>query len=265
MPRARNIKPGFFDNSELGKLPSDIRLLYIALWTLSDRDGVLEYDAAVIRRYVFGYKPEITEEMINGYLTVLSRLDNQDSVVLKEYNNKKYIVLLKFPIHQNPHHTEKKGRLPELSVLKSMDNIDLTVTSPLSNVINPADSLIPNSLIPDSPPPEDYTKEFEQFKMSYPLQGRGFGSIKDAKAKFIVARKKDTFTNIMIGVNKYASYIRNTGQDNKDAFRWIEKEQWRDDYSILPKGITNHNYRTKPTADDNWTAGTMQFLSENAE
>ncbi len=40
MARARNIKPGFFDNEILGELPALTRLLFIGLWCLADREGV---------------------------------------------------------------------------------------------------------------------------------------------------------------------------------------------------------------------------------
>jgi len=42
MPRARNIKPGFFKNEDLIELPFEARLLFIGLWTLADREGRLE-------------------------------------------------------------------------------------------------------------------------------------------------------------------------------------------------------------------------------
>ena len=35
MARARNIKPGFFDNEILGELPALTRLLFIGLWCLA--------------------------------------------------------------------------------------------------------------------------------------------------------------------------------------------------------------------------------------
>ena len=42
MARARNIKPGFFLNEELGVLPPLVRILFAGLWCIADRDGRLE-------------------------------------------------------------------------------------------------------------------------------------------------------------------------------------------------------------------------------
>ncbi len=43
MARARNIKPGFFQNEELAELEPIDRLAFIALWTVCDYKGCLEY------------------------------------------------------------------------------------------------------------------------------------------------------------------------------------------------------------------------------
>lgn len=74
--------------------------------------------------------------------------------------------------------------------------------------------------------------QFDQFWNSYPVNQRNKGSKKEALAKFKIAIKKDSFENIMQGVKAYEAYIRNTGQPNKDTFRWLNNEAWRDDYTI---------------------------------
>ena len=53
MARARNIKPGFFRNSDLVELPMDARLLFIGLWTLADRMGRLEDRPKQIKMEIF--------------------------------------------------------------------------------------------------------------------------------------------------------------------------------------------------------------------
>lgn len=154
MARSRNIKPGFFDNSELGAQDSDIRLLFIALWQLADREGILEYNPAVLRRYAFGYRDSVTDKDINRYITVMSRLDNGDTLDIKQLGNNQYIIITNFERHQSPHHTEKKGKLPSLEALLEAGSVDLTVRQPLLHGENPSDScfLIPDSciMIPDS-------------------------------------------------------------------------------------------------------------------
>ena len=53
MARSRNIKPGFFTNDGLAELPFEVRLLFIGLWTLADREGRLEDRPKRIRMEIF--------------------------------------------------------------------------------------------------------------------------------------------------------------------------------------------------------------------
>jgi hypothetical protein len=138
--RSRNIKPAFFKNDLLAELDHAARLLFIGLWCLADRNGLVEYRARRIRAEVFPYEPEID---VDGYITVISRLGFIR--VLTDGNND-WILIENFSKHQNPHHTEKT-KLPDPKSLKEKGSSEVPDTSPLSNVMNPADSLL---LIPDS-------------------------------------------------------------------------------------------------------------------
>lgn len=79
---------------------------------------------------------------------------------------------------------------------------------------------------------ENNISDFESFWLAYPINKRTKGSKKEAQLKFNVALKKNSFKNIMQGVKDYENYIRSTGQSNQDAFRWLEKERWRDEYHV---------------------------------
>ena len=266
MPRARNIKPGTFENEHLGALPGDIQLLFISLWTLADREGVVECRVPKIRTYTFRYRPDITDEVLNGYITVLTRLDLGKMLSRVKYQGDDYLIIHNFIKHQNPHHTEKKGSLPKLEDLKANETADngyLTVRSPLEHGYTYADSLIPDSLIPDSVVEttnldDGVMDEFEIFWQDFPVNGRNKGSRKDAVKKFQIARKKASFNEIMTGVNDYAYYIQQSGQSNQDAFRWLEKERWREDYAC---GVKTGG--KAPSAHDNFTAGILLSLSED--
>lgn len=132
--RSRNIKPGFFKNEILGKLDPCCCIFFAGLWCMADREGRLECRPERLRVEILPYRTDITEDKINGYLTVLSRLG-----FTAHYNveGNTYIQLINFKKHQSPHHTEKQSQLPEITE----DNI-LTVDSPLFHGGNPPDSLI---------------------------------------------------------------------------------------------------------------------------
>lgn len=67
MARSRNIKPRFFTNDVLGKLPALTRLLFAGLWTISDREGRLEDRPMRIRAEVLPYDDTCDpEEMLQS-------------------------------------------------------------------------------------------------------------------------------------------------------------------------------------------------------
>jgi hypothetical protein len=163
--RARNIKPGFWKNEYLVELPYEYRLLFIGLWMLADRDGLLEDRPKKIKMELF---PADNVEVTEG----LDLLEEMGMIERYSAEGVKVIFITGFSKHQNPHHTEKKSELPpkerefhgdeaEVSGDDSvdpetpndnsqLDNGELTVNPPLDNGEYPADSLIPDSLIPDS-------------------------------------------------------------------------------------------------------------------
>lgn len=128
--RSRNIKPGFFKNEELAECSPFSRLLFVGLWCMADREGRLEKRPLRIKAEIFPYD----SLDINGELTVLERKGFVKTYVVE---GKEYLQVVNFKIHQSPHHTEAKSKLPDIS-----EGCDLTVNSPLDNGKNPPDSLI---------------------------------------------------------------------------------------------------------------------------
>ena len=104
MARARIIKPSFFYDEELCDLPPMVRLLFIGLWCLADREGRLEYKPKEIKAQVFPYdKINVTKS-----LSILEPA----FISIYEVNAKKYIAINNFCKHQHPHTKEAKSALP---------------------------------------------------------------------------------------------------------------------------------------------------------
>jgi hypothetical protein len=145
--RARNIKPGFFTNEVLGTLDPIISLLFAGLWCLADKDGRLEDRPLRIKAELFPYREGLD---VNGYLTVLER-----NAFITRYtvDGSGYIQIENFAKHQSPHHTEKPRGYPAKDQQECASQ-SKPVLTPLSNggkkVSERSDSLIPDSLIPDS-------------------------------------------------------------------------------------------------------------------
>jgi len=144
MPRARNIKPSFFDNEELAELCPYERLLFIGLWTLADHKGRLEYRPKRIKKQILGYDEVNIDEL-------LTNLDKSRFIMIYKVNEISYIEILNFTKHQNPHPNEiKKGSdIPDPTQV--FDSNVVTINRDKSRQVidnsqsNPADSC---SLIP---------------------------------------------------------------------------------------------------------------------
>lgn len=109
MARMRVIKPGFFENEVLGELSIEARYLFIALWTLADRDGNLEDRPLRIRAYVFPYNQDMTANTVQE---LIQALVDRGFLMRYEANGDKYVHIVKFAKHQRPHKTERKSGIP---------------------------------------------------------------------------------------------------------------------------------------------------------
>lgn len=143
MARARNIKPGFFSNEDLVELDFATRLLFAGLWTVADREGRLQDRPKKIKIDVFPADNLDIDAMLQA-------LHDAKFIQRYEVDGSKFIQIINWSKHQNPHHTEKASEIPG-------PNGELTVKAPLKTKGSPskdggnlADSLIPDSLIPDS-------------------------------------------------------------------------------------------------------------------
>ncbi len=135
MPRARNIKPGFFKNEMLGEMPYEYRLLFIGLWTLADRCGRLEDRPKRIKGELFPYDSLDVDQGLNWLAK------GEDAFILRyEGNGGRYIQILHFEKHQSPHFREQASTIPAPGIGEA---------GTMEAQLNPH-SLIPDTLIPDS-------------------------------------------------------------------------------------------------------------------
>ena len=236
MARSRNIKPSFFKNEDVAELDAMGRLLFIGLWTLADRQGLIEYRPKRIKVEIFPYDGDVE---INRYLTVMSRLGLIKFVTDAENNT--YVHIENFTKHQNPHHTESTS-LPDLEKLKTLDIKELqkdTVNPPCKDGEYPADSLIPDSLIPDSllttahssktdenakqekpkRKKHDYSEDFEEAWREYPKRSGDNPKVRAFKAW--TARRKEGHQagDLIAGVKRYNSFCVATGKVNTELVK----------------------------------------------
>lgn len=105
MARARNIKPAFFMNELLVGLPFEYRLLFIGLWTLCDREGRMEDRPVKVKMELF---PADNVDVNEG----LQALHDNGFVLRYEVDGSRYVQVLAWGKHQNPHHREAASTIP---------------------------------------------------------------------------------------------------------------------------------------------------------
>ncbi len=165
MARARNIKPGFFQNEDLVELSFEVRLLFIGLWTIADREGRLEDRPKRIKMAIF---PADNIDVD----AALEQLQSAGFLVRYDAGNMKAIQITNFAKHQNPHIKEAASTIPPADGFvcqteQAPDEHDAsTVQAPDEHDASHADSLIPDSLY--NPPPT--ASVHEAFPMSVDWQ-----------------------------------------------------------------------------------------------
>jgi len=133
--RARNIKPGFFSNDLLPECEPLARLLFIGLWCMADKAGRLEDRPKKIKIDVLPCDDCDIESM-------LRQLEKHRFIVRYSVGDARYIQVVNFEKHQNPHCKEKASTIPAPCAHGAS-----TVHPPDTPDTRPADSLIPDMRI----------------------------------------------------------------------------------------------------------------------
>jgi len=105
MARARNIKPGFYANEDLAECSIWARFIFPGLWMMADREGRLEYRPKKIKGELLRFDSQDAEPL-------LQELEARGFILVYEASGKKYIQILQFSKHQNPHHREAESVIP---------------------------------------------------------------------------------------------------------------------------------------------------------
>jgi hypothetical protein len=105
MARSRNIKPGFFRNEDLVELPYESRLLFIGLWTIADREGRLEDRPKRIKMELFPADSLDVDVCLN-------QLQAGGFILRYAVESDRYVQVLAFSKHQNPHQKEQPSTIP---------------------------------------------------------------------------------------------------------------------------------------------------------
>lgn len=143
MARARNIKPGFFTDGALSKVSIPARYLFSALWCMADREGRLVESIEDIELFAFP-RDRVDVDALLGELA-------PRFITRYEIDGQRFIQVIHFKRHQNPHPHEKPSEIPPPPDSDSDSEMSRHVSDkPLHSTSSPAESLIPDSGFSDS-------------------------------------------------------------------------------------------------------------------
>lgn len=223
MARSRNVKPGFFKNEAVAACSPMARLLFVGLWTLSDREGRMEYRPLKIKAELFPFDSCDVDALITELATVGEGME--PLVVRYESGCSKYLWLPGFRRNQNPHPKEPNSVLPE-------PPRKTTASRVLQHASN-ADSLI---LIPDSPtlipspltPPAAAGSGFAEFWKRWPSGARKKGRSKCEKHWRL--NKLDRIADdVMRGLSRWLAseeWAKDGGKFIPGPHPWLNDQAW---------------------------------------
>jgi hypothetical protein len=109
MARIRSVKPEFWNDRKLARLSRDARLLFIALWNLSDEHGRLQGDARFIKGHCLPYDDDLDLDAVEG---LLDELAEHGRVQRYEHEGDPYLFLPTLAKHQRLDSERQPSRLP---------------------------------------------------------------------------------------------------------------------------------------------------------
>lgn len=241
MARARNIKPGFFTNDVLAELDPLARILFAGLWTIADREGRLEDRPKKIKAQILPYDECNCDALLQA-------LHGSGFILRYEVDGNRFIQIVKWGEHQNPHIKEAESTIPA-----PCKNSASTVQATTSTGTSPADSLNPITdslnLIPSSKPAargDDYSPEFEEAWAGYPSRP---GASKKESFKAWNARLKAgvAVEDLIAGVKRYARYVSEMKTEpqfiKQPATFFGPDEHYKADWTAMPRA--SPAYQTK--------------------
>lgn len=107
MPRARSLKPALFKNEILGVADPINTILFQGLWVLADREGRLEDRPLKIHAEIVPYRKDVDTDAILQWLE-----ETKFIIRYTAKDNQKYIQVVNFIKHQNPHRNENPSVIP---------------------------------------------------------------------------------------------------------------------------------------------------------
>lgn len=232
MARARNIKPGIFTNEILGAADPLFTLAFQGLWLLADREGRLEDRPLRIKAEIFPYREGLD---INE---LLDWLQEQGFILRYEVAGKRYIEVINFTKHQNPHKNEKPSELPAPQGISPTPEKIGSARADSHNLIPDPLQLIPENAHCSPPASAADPEGFAEFWQSYP---RKVAKPQATKAWKALKLNASAIGALMAGLQRAKQsdqWQRDDGKFIPHPATWLNGRRWEDEIVLQPQQRT---------------------------
>lgn len=230
MARIRSIKPEFWSSPGIEETDPYARLLYIAMWTWADDNGVGVANPRELLGFAFPLDEEITVADVRRWLVEIRRVFEVKFYTVK---GRQYFSIPSWEQHQK-FDRRSKGKHPgpdeaetPSDVGKHPDSTESHESTPNArrdSVAGTGEQGNRGTVKKTCPNPSD-DDSFIEFYMAYPRkENRGAA----AKA-YVKARKKVSQQTLLEGAQRYAADPNREQQFTKLPATWLNAESWADD------------------------------------
>ncbi len=141
MARARNIKPGFFTNDVLAECSALARILFQGLWCHADREGRLEDRPRKLKAEILPYDECNIEDL-------LSQLDYRGFIIRYSHGAERFIQVVNFCKHQNPHVKEQESTIPAPCLSGAKPEVAGLIPDSLNPITDSSEQPLPDASLP---------------------------------------------------------------------------------------------------------------------
>lgn len=147
MTRIRTIKPEFWEDEDIGKLPIPCRLFFIGCWNFADDYGVIKANAALLKSQIFPYDENLRVSEIKKWIGALVDARMLIPIILdgdkKRPAEESYYIIRTFRSHQvldkryDKSYISKDKEYVKMLINKALENDDVNTTStPRQHYVN---------------------------------------------------------------------------------------------------------------------------------
>lgn len=223
MARIRYLKPDFFKDEDVARLPYEARIFFQGLWGQADKAGRLEDRPERLKVEIVPYDSVNAEEILA--LLAKPKKSGRPFIIRYEVDGEKYIQILSWAKHQRPHPTEAESKIPP------PDNRSLTVKQPLNKCSKTLETEKGMGKVTGSKRwSNKFDPLFEIFWNTYPLKI----DKQESKEKFKTIIEKGQAHDVIKAANGYCDFLKhrrihdNFEQEPMHPPKFLTKDAWKE-------------------------------------